>query len=893
MKFEMNRTSLVIVGLSIPLAALGCKSTKQGAAGGAPADGGHASASEAKSGGGGAAMAVTIAEPQGEQQPTDPEAARAFQQKAEEARLIQERNAFLVDQHMAKAKRQLDSGAIALALEEVEAARALAPANEKVLALRDQIATLLGDRSAAIGMNRQELDAMETVKRQKARVELDQALSKARENLALKEFDRALKEVDHALDMLSWSPYAGDWTDMGAQARDLKAKIQAEKTAEAERMRREQERIATQKLQAEEAQARAKRLEVIAAKLTIARDAYVAHDYRGSRGVAELVLREDPRNQAAMEIRDAAIAAEEGREDEDRIRRRKQAFNDIQRENWESRILQTEQLVLPKAEYWETISLLRDKRIAMDVSEGESDDDKIVRDTLKTKKTGLIKFDAETDLDKVATYFKDISSVPVLVTPGAKEKAASAKFPLQLDHPVSVESALSIVLSQAQDVKWIVKDGAVVITTADASLGAPVPRVHDVGDLIFGLTNFQGNRIQNLTIPGGKNRAGGASSENPYSATLEAVQQIPPDEITNLIKDTIAPGTWEQPGVHIDIFQQQLVITHSIEVQRQVAKFLAELRRYTSSMVTIEARFVKISENFLQAIGVDWRGLPNQFDDVTNGLKDNSSAGFDNNGPGLPSNAGATPSVGAFFDNDIDGSNIWRTENLFDHPLGKNLTENGGLALQVSLLRGDQASMILKAVEKNMDVHEVNAQMLSVANNQRSYITVVNQQSYIADYNVEVAQASFIAEPKIEILQSGVVLDVKPIINYNRKYITLELQPTVARIVDIQDFTTTLGGLAGAVTFQLPHLSVQSAFTTAVVPDGGAVLIGGLRTLREIEARAEVPWLGRLPIIGFFFKKEGYDSENENLMILVRAQIADAREAVQVLEAQIKAAREH
>ncbi|HKE00497.1 MAG TPA: hypothetical protein VKE69_05770, partial [Planctomycetota bacterium] len=327
-----------------------------------------------------------------------------------------------------------------------------------------------------------------------------------------------------------------------------------------------------------------------------------------------------------------------------------------------------------------------------------------------------------------------------------------------------------------------------------------------------------------------------------------------------------------------------LIVTHSIEVQRQVARFLADLRRYSSSLVSIEARFVNISENFLQVIGVDWRGLPNQMDDVTNGLKDNASAGTDNNGTGLPANAGGTPSGGGFFDNK-DMSVIARTEHLFDSPIGSKLTENGGLALEVTLLKGDQASMILRAVEKSLDVNEVNAQILSVANAQRSYITVTNQQSYIADYDVDVAQASFIAEPKIGILQSGVVLDVKPIINYDRKYITLELQPTVARVVALTDFTTTLGGLAGAVTFQLPQLAVQSAFTTVKVPDGGAVLIGGLKNLREVERRAEVPWLGQIPLLGFFFKKEGYDSENDNLMILIRARIADAREAVRALEA--------
>jgi len=42
---------------------------------------------------------------------------------------------------------------------------------------------------------------------------------------------------------------------------------------------------------------------------------------------------------------------------------------------------------------------------------------------------------------------------------------------------------------------------------------------------------------------------------------------------------------------------------------------------------------------------------------------------------------------------------------------------------------------------------------------QRGNVAFVTQQSYIRDFDVEVAQASFIADPQIDVIQSGVVLD--------------------------------------------------------------------------------------------------------------------------------------
>ena len=64
------------------------------------------------------------------------------------------------------------------------------------------------------------------------------------------------------------------------------------------------------------------------------------------------------------------------------------------------------------------------------------------------------------------------------------------------------------------------------------------------------------------------------------------------------------------------------------------------------------------------------------------------------------------------------------------------------------------------------------------------------------------------------------------------------------------------GGNTSPVEFELPELEVQSVFTTAQIPDGGSILLGGLTDIRNVERRAEIPWLARIPLVGFFFKSE-------------------------------------
>jgi type II secretory pathway component GspD/PulD (secretin) len=304
-------------------------------------------------------------------------------------------------------------------------------------------------------------------------------------------------------------------------------------------------------------------------------------------------------------------------------------------------------------------------------------------------------------------------------------------------------------------------------------------------------------------------------------------------------------------------------------------------------MVTIESKFMTVADNFIREIGVDFRGLStNPLTDITNGLEDMASAGLDNGGTGADGpNAAGAPSSGFFYDDGPDGDFRARTENMFNSVLGDAISTIGGLSFQLDFLNDLEVTAIMRAVEKTSKYELVNDQVISVINNQRAFVTVINQKAYIQDFDVEVAQFQAVADPQVNVLHEGVVLDVRPTIHHDRKYLRLEIQPTVAKIVALEPFSSTLGGNTSPVEFALPELEVQSIFTTADIPDGGSVMLGGLSNIRNIERRAEVPWLAKIPLIGFFFKEEGYNDENESLMILIRARITDVREEVERLEA--------
>ena len=61
--------------------------------------------------------------------------------------------------------------------------------------------------------------------------------------------------------------------------------------------------------------------------------------------------------------------------------------------------------------------------------------------------------------------------------------------------------------------------------------------------------------------------------------------------------------------------------------------------------------------------------------------------------------------------------------------------------------------------------------------------------------------------------------------------------------------------------------------TTVTVPDGGTLLLGGLRFYEEQRLESTVPFLGEIPILSFFWSRKGTFIERRNLFILLKATI--------------------
>jgi len=125
----------------------------------------------------------------------------------------------------------------------------------------------------------------------------------------------------------------------------------------------------------------------------------------------------------------------------------------------------------------------------------------------------------------------------------------------------------------------------------------------------------------------------------------------------------------------------------------------------------------------------------------------------------------------------------------------------------------------------------------------------------------------------VSVVRDGIVLDVRPVVSADRRFITLELRPTIAQLVrPIREVSTTLGS-QNSVTIQLPEVNVQRVRTSIPMPDGGTVMLGGTKVSDKQDLRSGVPILNKIPIVSFFFDRKGTYVSNRKLLILLKANI--------------------
>jgi type II secretory pathway component GspD/PulD (secretin) len=157
-------------------------------------------------------------------------------------------------------------------------------------------------------------------------------------------------------------------------------------------------------------------------------------------------------------------------------------------------------------------------------------------------------------------------------------------------------------------------------------------------------------------------------------------------------------------------------------------------------------------------------------------------------------------------------------------------------------------------------------------------------QYYVASLTPIIGPAAVAYTPNVSFVPTGVTLTVTPVVSADRRYVRLTLAPFFNALNGFTTYnapTAAVGGFgftggAGSVIsaqIQLPNTTTNTITTTVTVPDGGTVLMGGVKTLLEQRIEYGVPVLSKTPLIDRLFRNVGIGRNSQSLMIMVTPRI--------------------
>ena len=118
----------------------------------------------------------------------------------------------------------------------------------------------------------------------------------------------------------------------------------------------------------------------------------------------------------------------------------------------------------------------------------------------------------------------------------------------------------------------------------------------------------------------------------------------------------------------------------------------------------------------------------------------------------------------------------------------------------------------------------------------------------------------------VEFKKFGVILNVLPIVDPNRKdYVSAQMQLEVSN----PDFskTVTVGNTS------VPSMVTRQIQTEVEIKSGETIVIGGLKSSNKNTTRSGIPYLGRIPVIGWFFSQTTVVESQESLFLFVTFEI--------------------
>jgi general secretion pathway protein D len=502
---------------------------------------------------------------------------------------------------------------------------------------------------------------------------------------------------------------------------------------------------------------------------------------------------------------------------------------------------------------------------------------------------------------------------------------------INLSQPVSLKSALNLILEELR-LSYVIRNEVLLITSQMTRDTNVYQEVYNVADLVIAIPDFApgfniglpsairdahntigyggqsgfGNGVPlTMTASGGPRGNSSANvlaqmaASNGFPEATSSGQPLVSnagqggaamadfDSLIELITTTIKPDSWEDVGGAgtISEFRSNLslVVSQTQQVHEEIRDLLDQLRRLQDLQITIEVRFITLNDNFYERIGIDFDFEIDDnvnVDDIQDDYGPSVMIGLDSQGP------------------TVDLDLVFDQGDAFNAAVPAFGAYDAGTAAQFgfAILSDIEVFFLLQAATGDTRTNVLTAPKVTLFNGQQASVSDTSQRPFVTGVVPVVGDFAAAHQPVVVVLSEGTNLSVRAVCSNDRRFVRLTLVPFFSTIGQVEEFTfsgsqtTSIGETVldsdgqpqarnnqvmttEGTTVQLPTFNFTTVSTTVSVPDGGTVLLGGIKRLSEGRTERGVPMLAQLPYISRLFKNVGIGRETQSLMMMVTPRI--------------------
>jgi type IV pilus assembly protein PilQ len=282
-----------------------------------------------------------------------------------------------------------------------------------------------------------------------------------------------------------------------------------------------------------------------------------------------------------------------------------------------------------------------------------------------------------------------------------------------------------------------------------------------------------------------------------------------------------------------------IIVTDTEAKIRDIKSLIEKIDRITPQ-VLVEVRIYDITSKDNYDLGIEWNaGRRTNLDASGNIINDDITV----------KKGGADTFVGSLTDPAVSAGFQGSTNKTADATLG--FLRLGVLNDHVNI------DAVLRAEKENIDAKLLANPRILVIDNEEATFDIVTEQPY-----VEKTISSGTVTESVKFKEVGVKLVVTPHVARDGM-LRMTIAPEFSVLVERVTVSSS----------NVPVVDTRKVRTVALVRDGQAVVLGGLKKKETSQQVNKVPVLGDIPVLGKLFRFEGESTVNTELVVFITPQI--------------------